>query len=166
MTLTPPQLAMYDHVRDMISEGVVTPSVREIGDSLGYSSTSAVKRTLDILVEKGLLVRTKDKVRNLALPDAGSDLTRVATGALQAELERRGRPFQRPRRISERTATKPCGVAGCTERVGRGKLLCLNHWSTLPIGLRRELIEAFRAGREAAYQDAWRRAADYLARVS
>jgi hypothetical protein len=162
--MTPLQLQAYDFIRDMLAEGGVSPTLSMLQDRFGLASRSGAWRLVDALVAQGRLVRTAAKTHKLALPGdlAEPDLTLVPTSRIHAELERRGAP-PRPRRIVHHAPTRPCASAGCPERVQRGRLFCSAHWRALPQGLRTELVETFRAGREGAYEDAFRRATDYLA---
>jgi len=153
--------AVYDYARDMITECGSPPTRSEIADR--FSIRPALARAIvERLIREGRLLRTDDRERNLALPIASDvDLTRLPTGALQRELDRRGRPWHRPTRLYA-DRTRPCAADGCEERVRRGQLFCRDHWFALPEGLRRELIITFRDGQHAAYQDAWRRAVLHL----
>jgi len=49
-----------------------SPTIREIGDACGVSSTSAVRYYLDGLVEAGLIKRNKKGHRNLCISIPGS----------------------------------------------------------------------------------------------
>lgn len=162
--VTPLQLAIFEHCRDMLAEGGFAPSYPELMDRFGIASKGQLAKIIDRIVAEGALVRTAAKQRNLALPASATevDLTRIATGQLQAELARRGAPVRRPRRLFEQAASKPCPAPGCAERVTRGQFYCRTHWFALPKGLRVELHEAIRRHDEAALGDAWQRSQDCL----
>lgn len=57
-------------ISDMNQKAGVPPSVRELADRLGISSTAAHAR-LDRLEEKGLLLPRAGRARNLLLTEAG-----------------------------------------------------------------------------------------------
>lgn len=155
-------MRVYDYVRDMITECGDAPTLREIADRFDTRSITVARRWIDDLCAAGMLVRTTAAERNLALMDeAAPDLRFVATGALQAELSRRQRPFQVPYRVSP-TFTRPCGALGCQDRVQRGRWLCLHHWTLLPNTLRDRLVTANRTRNEAALAAAWADAKDIL----
>lgn len=60
--LTPKQQLIYDFIKAEIRRGV-TPSIREIGNASGLSSTSSVHAQLETLERKGYILRSKSKNR-------------------------------------------------------------------------------------------------------
>ena len=58
--LTHRQQQVLDFIRAGIASNGYAPSVREIGNHLGVSSTNAVNDHLKVLVRKGVLVRNSD----------------------------------------------------------------------------------------------------------
>jgi len=70
---TPRQQAILDVIRDFTREHGYPPSVREIGERVGLSSSSTVQCHLRTLEKKGLIRRDPTKPRALV---SGSDATR------------------------------------------------------------------------------------------
>ncbi len=60
--LTPKQQIIYDFIKEEVRHGV-TPSIREIGNAAGLSSTSSVHAQLETLERKGYIRRSKSKNR-------------------------------------------------------------------------------------------------------
>jgi SOS-response transcriptional repressor LexA len=58
---------VFCYVEFRIVSGKGCPSVREIQEATGASSTREVKQALDKLVEMGYIIRTQEKSRNLRL---------------------------------------------------------------------------------------------------
>lgn len=155
-------MRVYDYVRDMITEIGEAPTLSEISDRFDLRSVTRARMSIDDLCSAGLLIRTTATVRNLALVEIEApDLRNVATGALQAELSRRQRPFSVPYRVSP-TFTRPCGAVGCQNRVQRGRWLCRDHWFVLPENLRHRLLVANRSRNEAELAAVWGEAKDLL----
>ena len=66
--MTESQQRVYDCVVEYIADNGHAPTVRQIGEILGYSSTATVQQHLKALVEKGYL---QGAGRTLAPVDAG-----------------------------------------------------------------------------------------------
>ncbi|WP_419962196.1 helix-turn-helix domain-containing protein [Psychrobacillus sp. BM2] len=49
------QLQIYVYIKNFISEKNYSPSIREIANAVGYSSSSSVHRHLDTMREKGYI---------------------------------------------------------------------------------------------------------------
>jgi repressor LexA len=85
MALSARQKAMLDFIRQYIRENQFPPTIREIGEHVGISSTSVVNYNLNALVKKRFLERDENVARGLRLveqeegvPDwNGRDLVRV-----------------------------------------------------------------------------------------
>ena len=60
-------LSVYAYLEGELLHGRRCPTVREIQQAVGAGSTREVKQQLDILIEKGYIIRTHDKSRNLRL---------------------------------------------------------------------------------------------------
>jgi repressor LexA len=65
--LTPRQREILDYIRQEIRERGYPPSVREIGEAIGLSSSSTVHGHLARLEEKGFLRRDPDKPRAIEI---------------------------------------------------------------------------------------------------
>jgi len=66
-TLTPAQKKILDYIRDYIGSEGFAPTIREMGDSLGFKSPRAAAYHVEQLQKKGYLKKTTDGSRNLAL---------------------------------------------------------------------------------------------------
>ncbi len=74
--------AILDYVSQRIGSSGFAPSIREIGDAVGIASTSQVVGHLDALCAKGLLERTADTARGLAMgPKSLADLSFLCQAA-------------------------------------------------------------------------------------
>jgi repressor LexA len=78
------QERIVDFIRDFLEDNGYPPTIREIGKSVGISSTSVVNYNLNVLERKGLLVRGKEVARGLRLvgeaepaPSVGSSFFEV-----------------------------------------------------------------------------------------
>src|SRR5689334_5036193 len=63
--LTPRQQRVLAHIKDSIEKRGYPPSMREIGASVGLTSTSSVAHQLRVLEEKGFLKRDPNRPRAL-----------------------------------------------------------------------------------------------------
>lgn len=70
--LTERQRDMLDFIREYTDEYGYPPTMREIGDSVGISSTSVVSYNLNALERKGYLARDRDVSRGLRLVSEGA----------------------------------------------------------------------------------------------
>ena len=80
-TLTERQRRVLEVIRDSVTERGYPPSIREIGDAVGLTSTSSVAHQLRTLERKGFLRRDPNRpravdVRGRATADAGRVLDR------------------------------------------------------------------------------------------
>ena len=62
-SLTVKQQLIYDFIKNEIRTRGITPSIREIGNAAGLSSTSSVHAQLETLERKGYIQRSKSKNR-------------------------------------------------------------------------------------------------------
>jgi repressor LexA len=70
MTLTDRQQAILDFIRDFSGRTKYPPTIREIGKSVGISSTSVVNYNLNVLEKQGFIARDKTISRGIKLvPD-------------------------------------------------------------------------------------------------
>ena len=67
--LTKTEKKVYDYICSVLSRDSFPPSVRDIGNSLGFSSTSTVHFYLSKLEQKGLIKRESGKSRAISLVD-------------------------------------------------------------------------------------------------
>jgi repressor LexA len=63
------QVRMVEFIRQFIAEHQFPPTIREIGQKVGISSTSVVKYNLDILERKGVINRNREISRGIRLID-------------------------------------------------------------------------------------------------
>lgn len=70
MKLSERQQAMIEFIRSFAEENQYPPTIREIGEAVGISSTSVVNYNLNKLVEAGLIERNKEVSRGIRLQDA------------------------------------------------------------------------------------------------
>src|SRR6201996_6750932 len=61
--LTPRQRKVLEVIRDAVERRGYPPSVREIGEAVGLTSTSSVAHQLKVLEDKGLLRRDPNRPR-------------------------------------------------------------------------------------------------------
>jgi repressor LexA len=67
MTLTGRQQAILEFIRDFSGKTRYPPTIREIGRSVGISSTSVVNYNLNVLEKQGLIARDKTISRGIKL---------------------------------------------------------------------------------------------------
>lgn len=67
MGLSSRQKRILDFIRDFVHENRYPPTIREIGEAVGIPSTSVVSYNLNVLQEKGYLVRNREISRGLRL---------------------------------------------------------------------------------------------------
>jgi repressor LexA len=72
MTLSDRQRRIMIFIREYLEEHNYPPTIREIGQAVGISSTSVVKYNLERLVEKGMIERSGEVSRGLKLIDGPS----------------------------------------------------------------------------------------------
>jgi repressor LexA len=70
MKLSDRQQRMFDFIRTFTEENQYPPTIREIGEAVGISSTSVVNYNLNKLVDAGLIERNKEVSRGIRLQDA------------------------------------------------------------------------------------------------
>lgn len=77
MKLSERQQNILDFIRNFFEENSFPPTIREIGEAVGISSTSVVNYNLNKLVEAGLIERDKEISRGLRLVEASVDGRRI-----------------------------------------------------------------------------------------
>lgn len=63
------QKRMLEFIQKFISENRFPPTIREIGETVGISSTSVVKYNLDVLERKGFIERNREISRGIRLAE-------------------------------------------------------------------------------------------------
>ena len=63
--LTPRQQKVLQHIKEAIEKRGYPPSMREIGEAVGLTSSSSVAHQLKVLEEKGFLKRDPNRPRAL-----------------------------------------------------------------------------------------------------
>jgi repressor LexA len=69
MPLTDRQQEIYSFIREQITRGGAPPTLREIGDRFGITSTNGVRAALDALARKGYIVRSPLRSRGIELTE-------------------------------------------------------------------------------------------------
>jgi repressor LexA len=77
MSLTDRQQAILDFIRDFSGRAHYPPTIREIGKSVGISSTSVVNYNLNVLEKQGLIARDKTISRGIKL--VGAEVAPIET---------------------------------------------------------------------------------------
>jgi repressor LexA len=70
------QRQVLRYIRDSIRENGYAPSVRELCESLGVESTSAMIKHLEAIARKGLIVREPSTARALRVTELGEEALR------------------------------------------------------------------------------------------
>ncbi|WP_435744520.1 transcriptional repressor LexA [Nocardioides sp. SYSU DS0663] len=80
--LTPRQTRILTHIRDCVESRGYPPSMREIGEAVGLTSSSSVAHQLKVLEEKGFLKRDPHRPRALEvfLPEAMATRRSISSG--------------------------------------------------------------------------------------
>ena len=79
MTLTDRQQAILDFIRDFSGKTKYPPTIREIGKSVGISSTSVVNYNLNVLEKQGHIARDKTISRGIKMVTDPSDVPPIET---------------------------------------------------------------------------------------
>src|SRR3954463_9689512 len=81
--LTPRQQRALAHIKDYSEKRRVPPSIREIGEAVGLTSSSSVAHQLRVLEEKGFLKRDPNRPRALSVftPDEAGVVDETGVGA-------------------------------------------------------------------------------------
>lgn len=149
--------AVLDAARTRLEAGI-KPTFSDLGKATGMSAPGAWKHVQKLIGERKLVAT----MNGFDLPDR-TDLRHVATDCLRGELARRGVTLDalaQPEPLMNEG--RACAANMCARRVGRGMLMCREHWFELPIKFRRAITGAWAARQVQAYQDAVEAARDYL----
>ena len=79
MSLTDRQQAILDFIRDFSENTKYPPTIREIGKSVGISSTSVVNYNLNVLEKQGHIARDKTISRGIKLLDEKPEMPPIET---------------------------------------------------------------------------------------
>src|SRR5438445_7829636 len=98
------QQNMLQFIRDYISDHARPPTVREIGNAVGISSTSVVDYNLRVLERDGHLRRERELSRGIELSDRGSPpsirvMGLIAAGQPIEAIEDAGETVEVPQRL-------------------------------------------------------------------
>ena len=99
--LTPRQQRVLEHIKEAIEKRGYPPSMREIGEAVGLTSSSSVAHQLKVLEEKGFLKRDPNRPRALEvfLPEV--------MAARRSIVQRRGDVVRRDRASATRCRPPP-----------------------------------------------------------
>lgn len=78
--LTQRQNEAYEFIRGYLDRNRKPPTLHEIGDALGISSTNGVYKLLQTLEKKGWIERQKHEARGIRLPDRDPDPLGMGSG--------------------------------------------------------------------------------------
>ncbi len=70
--LTSKQQNIYDYIKECLTAGGYTPTMREIADYFGYSSTNTVNDHLQTLAKKGYIIKKPGTARGIILTEAAA----------------------------------------------------------------------------------------------
>ena len=101
--LTQRQNRAYDFIEDYLHRNNRPPTLQEIGDALGISSTNGVYKLLRKLEKKGWIEREKHKARSIQLTDQEQDQFGMGGGPPSLPIVSRT-PSDQPERLRERPA--------------------------------------------------------------
>lgn len=100
------QNAIFEYIKDVISKKGIAPSVREIGEAVGLSSTSSVQYNLNALEEAGYIKRDSNLKRTIRITGSAQGIRHVPLlGTVTA-----GMPILATQQIEEYIALS--GVSG------------------------------------------------------
>jgi len=113
--LTQRQNRAYDFIEDYLDRHRKPPTLQEIGDALGISSTNGVYKLLRKLEQKGWIEREKHKARSIELTDQEQDQFGMAGGPPSLPIVSRT-PSDQPERLRDR----PVGTLTVDYKLLRG----------------------------------------------
>lgn len=71
------QKAIFEYIKEIISQRGVAPSVREIGEAVGLRSTSSVQYNLNVLENAGYIKRDANLKRTIRISGSAENITHV-----------------------------------------------------------------------------------------
>lgn len=154
------QERVFAYIRDQLDGVGVAPTNREIAERFDITEGQA-RSTTDALVRQRRIERTPATYRNLRVVGV-QDLRGVGTGALRAELARRGvtlDALEVPRSFNR---GRPCAAHACDVEVRPGMLMCRTHWFQVSKPTRDAIMAAWSARNMQACQEAVEAARDQV----
>lgn len=112
--LTQRQNEAYEFIRGYLDRNRKPPTLQEIGDALGISSTNGVYKLLQTLEKKGWIERKKHEARGIRLTDQEQDPLGTGGGLPSLPVVSRT-PSDQPERLRER----PTGTLSVDDRLLR-----------------------------------------------
>ena len=104
--LSEKQNAIFEYIKDVISQRGIAPSVREIGEAVGLRSTSSVQYNLNALEEAGYIKRDSNLKRTIRITAGAQSVNHIPLlGTVTA-----GEPILATQQIEEYIALS--GVSG------------------------------------------------------
>lgn len=131
--LTPRQRRVLDVIRDSVDSRGYPPSMREIGEKVGLTSSSSVSHQLKVLEQKGLLRRDPNRPRAIEVRYPGE----VADAARRSSLgsvrqtsydETEVATRTQPRRTCRWSAGSPPVDRSWPSRTSKRSSRCLRQW--------------------------------------
>ena len=101
MKLSERQQHMLVFIQEYYQEHLYPPTIREIGEAVGISSTSVVNYNLNKLVDAGMIQRNKDVSRGIRLTNAPRSSLYAVSQSLATSLP------DNPSRFSRKAARRP-----------------------------------------------------------
>ncbi len=95
MSLSERQQDILNFIQDYVRENHIPPTIREIGEHAGISSTSVVKYNLEKLAEKGLIERGRHVSRGLRVVQGAAGRSEMVQVPLMGYIAA-GEPLQIP----------------------------------------------------------------------
>ncbi len=75
--LSEKQNAIFEYIKDVISQRGIAPSVREIGEAVGLRSTSSVQYNLNALEEAGYIKRDSNLKRTIRIAGSAQSVNHI-----------------------------------------------------------------------------------------
>ena len=75
--LSEKQNAIFEYIKDVISQRGIAPSVREIGEAVGLRSTSSVQYNLNALEEAGYIIRDSNLKRTIRIAGSAQSVSHI-----------------------------------------------------------------------------------------
>ena len=113
--LTQRQNEAYEFIRGYLDRNRKPPTLQEIGEALGISSTNGVYKLLQTLEKKGWIERTKHEARGIQLPEEEQNPLGMGGGLPSLPIVSRT-PSDEPEQLRER----PSGTLSVDDRLLRG----------------------------------------------
>ena len=128
----PRQQRVLEHIKDSIEKRGYPPSMREIGEAVGLTSSSSVAHQLKVLEEKGFLKRDPNRPRALEvfLPEVMAARRSIVAAPRSRRTTRPASATRCPPRPTSRSSAGSPPVARSWPRSGsRTSSRCPSSWS-------------------------------------